>query len=72
MSDILEWLYNDKPIDSQPLLQVQIPKPIPIGETINEEIVHEPIDEIDRGTYCPQCNMLTPGLPCGMDENCPW
>lgn len=63
MSNILEWLYNDEPIDSKHILTVVIP-----DVHINEDIV---IDEVERSTYCPQCNMFTTGLPCS-DENCVW
>lgn len=67
MSELLEWLYADKAIDSNVLLSVK-PKPIPEGENVNEDII---IDEIDRGEFCPTCNRLVPGLPCS-DKDCPW
>ena len=59
---LLKWLDGEQ-ITRDEILTVK-PKPLPPSETCNEDIVLEPIDEIDRGQYCTICNMLTTGLPC--------
>lgn len=71
MTNLLQWATNEVTcVPVANFCKVKIPKDLPIGEDVNEDILIE--DEIANDYYCSQCDKMVSGINCGWDRNCPW